>query len=295
MHPVDVLLRLGGVATRAQVLGLCRRSELDAAVAAGLVVRDARGRSALPAASTALRAAAAHTGVVSHLSAAIAHGWETKLVPEMPHLTVPRNRNVSRLDRTAFVPHWSRLSETELRDRVTSPERTLADCLRTLPPDEAQCVADSALRHRAVGPEELGLLAATLTGSGSAAARRVAALADGRATNPFESTLRWIATGVRGIDVVPQVVIDQDGFRCRPDLVDVRRRIVLEADSATWHTSRQALRQDCRRYNALLLRDWLVLRFTWEDVMFDAAHVRGVLVAAAAERVRRPPRPREAA
>ncbi len=72
---------------------------------------------------------------------------------------------------------------------------------------------------------------------------------------------------------MPQVVIDEDGFVGRPDLVDVARRIVAEADSFEFHGRRQALRRDCERYTALALRGWLVLRFSWEQVMHDPAYV----------------------
>lgn len=94
MHAVDALRRFGGIASRAQLLGLLGRAEIERALTAGVVVRDARGAYALPTAPVALRAAAAHAGVVSHQSAAAAWGWELKTEPDLPHLIVPRNRNV---------------------------------------------------------------------------------------------------------------------------------------------------------------------------------------------------------
>jgi very-short-patch-repair endonuclease len=60
--------------------------------------------------------------------------------------------------------------------------------------------------------------------------------------------------------------------------VDRRLHLVNEADSFEWHGSRQALKKDARRYNLLVINGWLVLRFTWEDVMFDPGYVRDVLV-----------------
>lgn len=59
----------------------------------------------------------------------------------------------------------------------------------------------------------------------------------------------------------------------RVDLGDTRRRIALEADSFAWHGSRSALDQDCRRYDELVRVGWLVLRFSWEQVMFDPGWV----------------------
>jgi very-short-patch-repair endonuclease len=39
------------------------------------------------------------------------------------------------------------------------------------------------------------------------------------------------------------------------------------------------LRSDARRYNRLVVDGWIVLRFAWEDVMFDPDYIHGVLVA----------------
>jgi very-short-patch-repair endonuclease len=242
-------------------------------VRSGDVVRDARGRYALPAAEVAVRAAGALSGVVSHLSAAQLLGWETKTTPARPHVTVPRNRRLDAERRRRIVAHWADLEPAEVRDLVTSPARTLTDCLVTLPFDEALSVADSALRHSAFTNAELERLVASLSGPGSARARRVGQLADGRAANPFESVLRAIALEVRGLSVVPQQNISWPGFHARPDLVDESHDLVLEADSHTWHSSRTALRRDCRRYNALVLHGWTVLRFTWEDVMLRPGNV----------------------
>ncbi len=66
-----------------------------------------------------------------------------------------------------------------------------------------------------------------------------------------------------------------------PDLVDVRRRLVLEADSWTWHAGREAHDRDCWRYNALVLAGWTVLRFTWDQVMQHPERVLAALRAAA--------------
>jgi very-short-patch-repair endonuclease len=92
--------------------------------------------------------------------------------------------------------------------------------------------------------------------------------------------LRATALDVEGLSVRPQVRIGQ----VRPDLVDEELRIVLEADSFEWHGSRSALRRDARRYNLLIIDGWLVLRFAWEDVMFDQSYVRAVLVNVVARR-----------
>ncbi len=68
------------------------------------------------------------------------------------------------------------------------------------------------------------------------------------------------------------------------DLGDPERRIALEADSFEWHGGRVALDRDCRRYDELVRSGWLVLRFSWEQVMFDRGWVADVVRDAVAQR-----------
>lgn len=230
--------------------------------------------------------AAAHalTGVVCLVSAAMRHGWAVKGVPERPQVAVPRNRKVPADRARAVDLRRLRLGPGDVAEGVTTPDRTLADCLRMLPLDEALAIADSALRN---GYSHARMLAVVrdARGPGATQMRRVAASATPDAANPFESALRAIAMGVPGLDVRPQVSIYHEGrFLGRPDLVDEDLRIVLEADSFQWHGGRAALRSDAHRYNVFVVHGWLVLRFSWEDVMFRPAYVRSVLVAAVAER-----------
>lgn len=283
----DRLVHLGGVATRGALIRSSSRREVDAALVAGHVVRLARGRYALPQTDEAVAAAHALSGVVCLVTAAILHGWAVKSVPERPHVALPRNRHVS-ADRARTVEvKRLRLGPGDVTDGVTTQDRTLADCLRLLLPDEGMAIADSALR---AGYSRARMLAITrdARGPGAAQMRRVAALATPEAANPFESVLRAIALCVPGLEVRPQVPIHRSGnFLGRPDLVDEHLRIVLEADSFQWHGGRAALRSDALRYNAFVVDGWLVLRFSWEDVMFRQDDVRSVLAAAVAERTER--------
>ncbi len=275
------LHRLGGVADRATLVRLFSRKELRRAVAAGDVVRDAYGRYALPLADDAVRAAGRPSGVVSHRSAALHWGWEVKTVPDLPDVTIRRKRHLATGQSKGVVLHWANLRPAEVCDMVTSPERTLVDCLRSLPFDEALSVADSALRHRSVTKDRLVELAGAVSGPGARQARRVASEATALAANPFESALRAIGPDVRGLALEPQVVIADKQGRGRADLVDRERRWVVEAESHSWHSRRGALRRDCRRYTRLVLLGWRVLRFAWEDVMFEPDYVRECLSAAA--------------
>ena len=174
---------------------------------------------------------------------------------------------------------WVDLDDTQVEGLATNATTTLAMCGRRLPFDEALAVADSALRD-GFPVARLHAIAAAARGPGSARLTRVAAHADGRSDNPFESVLRAIAIDVPGLEVEPQVRISGElGLDVRADLVDRRLRIVLEADSFEWHGDRTALRRDARRYDLLVANGWTVLRFSWEDVMHDPDFVRAVLRA----------------
>ncbi len=270
-----MLRRRGGVATRAQLVQTCGRAQVDAALAQGRLVVVARGRYALSTVDADLRVAHALGGVLSWSSAALQHGWEVLRPPELPHVTVRRGRNLRVTDARV---HHSTLDVDDVTGPVTSAERTVVDCLRSLPFDEALAVADSALRS---GRSQRWLVSLTagLDGPGSGQARRVAGMADARADNPFESGLRALALGA-GLRVEPQVNLSgPDGFLGRPDLVDRERGLVLEADSFAWHGSRRGLVRDARRYNAFVLAGWRVLRFSWEDVVLEPHRVEAVMRA----------------
>jgi very-short-patch-repair endonuclease len=277
-----VLTELGGVATRQVLVEATSRRAFDAAVAEGSIVRDVHGRYALPVASESFRAANRLVGVVSHRSAALHWGWELKSSPPEPDVTVRRNRVITAERREGVALHRADLAPGDVHGSVTSMERTLTDCLRSLPFDEALAVADSALRHRAVTRSQLTELARRVRGPGAPQARRVAAEATDRAANPFESVLRAIALDVEGLALKAQEVIADRSGRGRPDLVDRERRLVVEAESHSFHSRRGALRRDCRRYTKLVLLGWRVLRFAWEDVMFEQGYVRECLEEMAA-------------
>ena len=272
---VEALTRLGGIAWARDIVGLSSRGSLRRAVRAGDVVRVGAGRYGF---TVSHAEAQALDGVVSHLSAALHWGWEVKWPPDLPWVTVARSRHITAARRKDV--HLVYADVDDVIDGVTSPLRTVIDCARRLPFDEALAVADSALRDGRVTGADLAREAAVVRGRAAAQCRRVAAAATAKAANPFESVLRAIALD-HPFDLVPQVPVSVSGQTYHPDLVDVNRRVVLEADSWRFHASRQGHARDCRRYNALVLDGWLVLRFTWDQVMHSPDYVCAVLAGLA--------------
>lgn len=291
MAVVDELTRLGGVATRAALIARTSRRQVDNALAGGQIVALARGRYAVPQIQADIAAAHRLSGAVCLLSAALRHGWAVKTPPKLPQIAVPRNRRLTPELAAGAEVRRLRLVTGDVVDGVTSRDRTIMDCLRLLPDDEALAVADSMLRDGGAR-SSLEALVRDARGPGTARMRLLVQRAHADAANPFESVLRAIGHRVPGLNLRPQVVIRRPdaniiggGARLgRPDLVDEDLRIIAEADSFEWHGNRAALQADARRYNAFTVAGWLVLRFCWEDVMFNPDGVRGILAAAVAER-----------
>jgi len=280
MSVVEWLTELGGVARRGALLRLVNRPHLEAAVASGDVVRDSRGLYCLPGADSDPLVAARLGGASSLTSAALHQGWAVKTVPDKPHVTVSRGRRINAGRSDAHL-HFAEPEPAQIDGPATSVETTLEQCLRRLPCDEALSVADSA-RREGVGANVFETIADAARGPGGPQVRRVCREASPQPANPFESLLRAIALDVGGLNVRPQVTILVRDFTVRPDLVDERLRIVLEADSSEWHGRRSALASDTRRYNMLVVNGWIVLRFCYEDVMSHPEEVRRVLVAVVA-------------
>lgn len=272
------LVRLsGGTATFAQLRASASGRAIRKALAARSIQRVAKGVYALPPAEDPDAAARAQGGVVSHLSAAVLYGFDVLEAPPTTQVTVPRgqHRRASTLDCDLY---WA--DDVPALDGRTTRLRTVLDCARTLAFADGLCVADSALRQDAIQRDHLIAAAATLSGPGSAGARRVAYAADGRAESPLESVLRAVLLEA-GIDsFVPQWVVQDKTFSARIDLADPGQLIALEADSFAHHGTRRALTRDCRRHTNLTIRGWRLLRFSWEDVILDPEWVVDVVLRA---------------
>lgn len=289
MDVVAAVAELGGITSREPLLRLVTRAELERAVARGEVTRVARGRYALPTDDKARRLAHELTGTAVLVTAATHWGWARMWEPRRPQVAVPRGRNVPSHRRPEVDLRWRTVPPADVVDGwVTNRERTLLDCAALLPFEQALAITDSALRDRAVSRPALpalAALAADLPRVHRTRAGRVFALASPLAANPFESALRAIALGVPGLDVRCHVRIDDDrGWVGRVDLADRTLRIVVEADSMEYHGERQAMDRDVERYTRLVCDGWLVLRFTWYQVMTRPEWVAEMLAKAVAQR-----------
>jgi very-short-patch-repair endonuclease len=297
---VSILQRSGGSARFADLSGLASARSIRAALEGGQIRRVAKGVYALPEDASALTVARANGGILSPESAALHHGFEVMTRPLLPHVTLGRTQRRRATDLACTLhrtdeplsnsaPGVARPDAETDRDlshsvsvrrtgpprpwtgsgRATSPLRTVLDCARFLPFGETLAIADSAVRSGKVQPEILKAAAEALRGAGRRTAIRVADLLDGRSESALESMLRarLIEAGITGF--IPQYTISGQGFSARVDLANPQLRIVLEADSFAFHGTRAALRKDCRRHVNLAMCGWLLLRYSWEDVILN--------------------------
>lgn len=270
MECVEALGRLGGVAPYSALVELTSRRKLRTALARGDVVRVSRDRYALPVAERGKELAIRLDAHLSHLSAALQHGWEVCSTPAEPRLIVPSGREVPREVRARIRVYDARPGE--LDGWATSPVTTVLMCARDLEQRDALAVADSALRHGAVTEDELIAAAANWPDH----VRWLVAHASGKAANPFESALRSLVLDC-GLEMVPQFEVCAGGLVFHPDLADPVHGVLVEGDSWSWHADKEAHGRDCRRYTLLTVEGRLMLRFTYDEVMHRPDYVRACL------------------
>lgn len=268
MDPVSALEACGGAASWRRL----RRLDVTwysvwCAVQAGEVLRLRRGAYGLPGTDPARLLTVALGGVLSCTTAARTSGLPV-LVDRGVHVTVPRDWGHAKA--VGVRVHRRDLRPDEHDGVCTSLMRTALDCARELPLREAVVICDAALRA-GLACDLFCLVAETMCGPGSAALRRVAALTDARAESPIESCLRLLAVGLA--QVMPQVWIDGVG---RVDLL-LDGWLVVEADGYAHHSTRAHYREDRRRNNALAERGYVVLRFSYEDVVHHPDAVVAVI------------------
>jgi len=269
MDVTDALRALGGTARWKSLRGHVGWRAIKRARAAGAVeFRD--GAYHLVGTGKDRVMALRLRGVRSHTTAAAF--WRFALPPasvQTVHLTVPANAHRDDVPDDVML-RYRNLDQQDRVGDVTSPTRTVVDCLRDESLRVALSVGDSALASGAVTWQDLDRAVSALRGAGSAVARTRLRQLDARAANAFESCARAILleAGLTGFRT--QVTIRHRGqWVGRVDLADTRLRIVVECDGFETHGGRDAFVRDLVRFTLLVSGGWRPLRFTWEQVMFQ--------------------------
>jgi very-short-patch-repair endonuclease len=281
-----ILVDQEGVISHTQALGAgMTPRQVDLVVAAGAWQRlhngvyRLAGTPATPYGQLLAACLARARAVASHESAA----WLWDLVPRpppVPTLSVPRSaghRLAGAVVRQAADLPAAR-TVTWRRIPCTNPPRTLVDVAAVVPPRLLDDAVDRALAARLVTVEGLLAEVARLARRGRPGVGVLRAALDRRglagAPHPsvLESRLLRLLDrgGIRPAAV--EVRVDGADGRYRLD-VALSSKVALEVDGYRYHAGPEAMGADLQRHNDLRLQGWVVLRFTWVDVVRDGDRV----------------------
>ena len=159
---------------------------------------------------------------------------------------------------------------THLGFRVTTPGRTLADIGAVVPDTVVERALESALRLKLLALRDLEASVVESQAKGASALRRVLSRRPAQAA-PTESDAETIFAQIARECGLPdprrQYTIILAGKRFRIDFAWPEFRIAVEIDGASTHSLPGALRADLHRQNSIILDGWLVLRYTWDDLV----------------------------
>ena len=277
-HVQDWVASRGGVAhTRDLRSAGFLPHDVARAVSAGLLTRVRRSWVATPHCDPRRTAAAAVAGRVTCVTAAEMAGlWippgQSSL--DRPHIAV--RPTSSRHGDTGAQLHWAvgpvPCSPTVVEDPLLN---VLFHVARCLPRQDALTIWESAIRKQRADPAVLAR-----TAWHSTRAQALASMASALSDSGLETVF---VDGMRRCGIVVRQQVRVDGH-----LVDglIGERLIVQIDGFTHHQAadrRRDLREDAR----LLLRGYLVLRFDFQQILFDWPHVEETVVLAIAQGLHR--------
>jgi hypothetical protein len=231
---------------------------------------------------TLLRAALLHTGPVAALSHTTALAlWGLRRLERPLHLTI--DQGLKRAGAPDLVVHRRlRFDPTSAQCtqrsglRVTALPRSLVDAWPLMPLHDRRPLAIDAVRRRLVTAHQLrDSLAERPNVAGHRALRQtIELIADGCQS---ELEAHGVLTVFRHRSLptsVGQHPVDLPTGRVRLDRAYPEVRLAVELDGAAFHTSPEDRARDLARDRALAALGWVVLRFTYADVLRDPHAVR---------------------
>lgn len=168
---------------------------------------------------------------------------------------------------------------------VTDPETTLLAVARSVAGDVLDDVLESAFDLGLTTENKLLLTIGTRPGSG--AIRRVlSGRTPGRARQSrAEGELARLVRRRLGMELERQVEVRTSRGRFFLDFAIVGLRVAFEVDGFGKLRTKQGKQDFLRRQNALALEGWVLLHFSWEDLMYRPNYVIDCIVQARAPRV----------
>lgn len=226
--------------------------------------------------------------VASHRCAARLHGLELR--SGVVEVTVPAHTRAP----DGVKVHYAVIDPADVRSvsgiPVTSPARTLLTIGSVVPQALVEQLLDEALIKGLVTLDELVdvyMRVARRGMPGVAKFRRVLAMRVAL-PNVIRSKLeRKLLSVIRTYELPQpetQYEVHIEGQRYEIDAAYPDLGIAVEADGHEFHLARRARQADLERQNALILRGWLVMRFTWQDVTRHPQRVAEAISAAISSR-----------
>ena len=243
------------------------------AVERGIVQRVRRSWLALPGCDDVLRRAAEVGGRLTCLTEAQRLSLWTPNHDEL-HLAVAPT--ASRIDSSGLRLHWSRGPSPAVATSLRSPLiNVLHDVARCVPMAEALAVWESALRTKLASVEVLARVEWR-----SESAQKLATLASELSDSGVETRFLVLMRSA-GVRVRQQVWIDGhpiDGL--------IGEHLAVQVDGFAHHRAKDR-RRDLRADARLRLRGFSVLRFDYQQVLFQPDYVLAIVSAAIAQGLHR--------
>jgi very-short-patch-repair endonuclease len=176
---------------------------------------------------------------------------------------------------------------------VTSAGRTILDSAAVARRWQVEAALDDGLRRKLFSVDDMWRLLAKAGGRGRKGSALVRSLledrSDGRARS--HSKLEIKLDGVLRNSSVPRYfrqfeVMTRSGVPADVDFAWPEAKLAVEVDGYRWHSGRQQWQSDLERQNALAEVGWLVLRFSWYDVVSRPDYVIRTILETYRDRVR---------
>jgi very-short-patch-repair endonuclease len=280
---LHLVLRQHGVVSRSQLadVGLTSKAILHRVARGQLAWLSPRVLAVVGAPDTPARRAWAATLDVDGGCLALGSSlwlWGQRGWALDPVHVVTTRRPHRGLQHLATVHSSVRLTDDDIGEkdglRATTPARTLLDLSSRLHPAKVEDLCDDLLRFGAMSVAQLHEVVEGLPRRGGLRGYRVlarlAAVRDGdyRPTDSkLERRFERILEDAGEAPFERQVEIgDDEGWIGRVDFVDRRRKLVVEIQSQTFHSSLSDRRRDAARIARLRAAGWTVLEVTEQEL-----------------------------
>lgn len=155
--------------------------------------------------------------------------------------------------------------------RLAVPIEAVADTIAAVRAGRANDIVDLALQQRWFSPDEFDEIVELRAGRGrrgvTALRRARARMSTGSRSEAEQRMGRLLRRSGTGSWTANHPVLDESGrVVAEIDFAHVDLGIAIEVDGRAFHSDRRSFERDRARQNDLVLRGWLVLRFTWEQI-----------------------------